>query len=63
MIEIWRREHRARKEEWLDNVTKVCLAMYQLSKGEDEIVQALEEKYDCLRYVQDVSNKTASRIV
>ena len=55
LAEIWRREHRARTEEWLDNITKVCLGMYQLSEEERQIVQALEEKYECLRYVQAVT--------
>ncbi|XP_071784125.1 uncharacterized protein [Asterias amurensis] len=47
--ELWKREHRARVEEWLDNVSSVLLSTFELSAEEQELVQALEDKYDVLR--------------
>ncbi|XP_022097553.1 trichohyalin-like isoform X2 [Acanthaster planci] len=47
--ELWRREHRSRTEEWLDNVSAVILSTIELTEEDKELVEALEAKYDVLR--------------
>ncbi|XP_038068700.1 trichohyalin-like isoform X2 [Patiria miniata] len=47
--ELWRREHRSRIEEWLDNVSAVILSTIEVSEEDKELIDALEAKYDVLR--------------
>ncbi|XP_033123436.1 trichohyalin-like isoform X2 [Anneissia japonica] len=44
-----KKEAKSRIEEWLDNISMVILGSFELTPEEQEIIRALEEKYDVLR--------------
>lgn len=44
-----RREGRALEEEWFDNIAAVIFNIKDISNEEEEVIKALNEKYDALR--------------
>lgn len=44
-----RRESRALEEEWFDNIAAVIFNIKDISNEEEEVIKALNDKYDALR--------------
>ena len=49
ILRMSRRETRACEEEWFDNIAAVIFNIKDVSNEEEEVIKALNEKYDALR--------------